>query len=657
MFFEEMLSALATLASPTNFAFLTLGVCLGLVLGILPGLGGMSGLALTLPFIFGMQPEPALAMLLGLMAVTTTSDTFPAILMGIPGTAGSQATVLDGFEMSKRGEGARALAAAFTSSMMGGVFGAVVLTGAIFVAKPIILAVGFGEQLMLILLAFTMVGMMTGVNPMRGLASVGVGLMLGAIGAAPSTGVVRFGFGTEYLIEPLKIIVVALALFALPEIIDLLRSKTRISEAELKPGQMKQGIGDVFSNWWLSMRCSGIGALVGALPGLGGTVVDWVAYGHAVQTTKDREKYGTGDVRGVIAPESANNAKEGGALIPTILFGIPGSGGMAILLGGFYLIGITPGIQIVTEQLDLVYVMIWSLALANIVGTAICIGFARPITGLTRIKYTIIAPLMIAVIYFASFQATHRWGDLLLLTALGTMGIFMKRFGWSRPAVLMGFILSGQVEASVYRTIEIYGFDVFLRPLSAFLFVLIIVSIIASVKVRARNKDWSKPQFQPEHKRPQIIFLAVLFILPFGLIIDTWNGSSLTNTFPIFASLVGLFFMTIYGAQMLFSKEAGTAFFDTAAIAPDPGVPPFGFAQFIVWMFGILAGTAVFGFVIAIAGFIFTFMRIRAHLSVLVSLLSALAFVGFLTIFSTFMGLHYPTGLLQHFVAMPWPLN
>jgi putative tricarboxylic transport membrane protein len=331
---DVMLSAMGQLADPYHLLFLFTGVILGLVVGILPGLGGIAGLSVLLPFVFGMDASHALAMMIGLIAPTSTSDTFPSVLMGIPGTSASQATVVDGFPMAKRGEGARALGAAFTASMFGGLFGAVVLTGAIFAARPIILAMGFGEQLLLVILALSMIGMLTGTSALKGLSTCCFGLLLGSMGTAPATGEFRLVGESIYLSDGIPIVIVGLGMFALPEIIDLLRRSSRISETATLGHGWIEGFKDVFRHWWIVLRCSVIGCIVGALPGLGGSVVDWIAYGHVVQTTDHRERYGTGDVRGVLAPESANNAKEGGALIPTLLFGIPGSGSMAILLGG-----------------------------------------------------------------------------------------------------------------------------------------------------------------------------------------------------------------------------------------------------------------------------------------------------------------------------------
>ncbi|MDH3412658.1 MAG: tripartite tricarboxylate transporter permease, partial [Gammaproteobacteria bacterium] len=299
---EIFVLAFYQLVEPTHLVFLFTGVILGLAVGILPGLGGIAGLSVLLPFVFGMDPANALAMMIGLLAPLATSDTFPSVLMGIPGTSNSQATVVDGFPMAKKGEGARALGAAFTASMIGGLLGAFVLTIAIFAARPVILAMGFGEQLLLVILALSMIGMLTGTSALKGLATCCVGLLLGSLGTAPATGEFRLGFESIYLSDGIPIVIVGLGMFAMPEIIDVLRRSSRISEtAQLGHGWI-QGFKDVLEHWWIVLRCSVLGCIIGALPGLGGSVVDWIAYGHVIQSTKNRERYGTGDVRGVLAP-------------------------------------------------------------------------------------------------------------------------------------------------------------------------------------------------------------------------------------------------------------------------------------------------------------------------------------------------------------------
>src|SRR5687768_3871786 len=409
----ELLQALVTLLSVQHLLFLMVGVMLGLLVGILPGLGGTAMLALLLPFVFGKDPGPVLAMMVGLLAVNNTSDTFPAVLMGIPGSSSSQATTVDGFPLAKRGEAARALGAAFSASLIGGLFGALVLTLAIQFARPIILGVGFAEQLMLIILAMTMVGMLTGTSALKGLAACGLGLLLGSMGAAPATAEYRLAFDTVYLSDGISLVIVGLAMFAVPEIVDILRRHVTISATPKLGSGTLSGFAETLRHKWLVLRCSALGAMLGALPGLGGPVVTWIAYGHLVQTTKDRAMLGKGDIRGVIAPESANNADNGGALIPALMFGIPGSGSMAIFLGGLILLGVEPGIGMMERHLDLTFVIIWSLALANVLGTVACLVLAKPIARLTLVPFAVLAPFMIVIIYFAAYQATSSWYDLV----------------------------------------------------------------------------------------------------------------------------------------------------------------------------------------------------------------------------------------------------
>ncbi|MBO6892622.1 MAG: tripartite tricarboxylate transporter permease [Roseibium sp.] len=653
---EAALSALSQLSAPETLLALVAGVVTGLVVGVLPGLGGTAGLALLLPFVFGMEPNTALAMMIGLTAVTTTSDTFPSVLMGIPGTSGSQATVLDGFPMSKRGEGTRALSAAFISSLFGGIFGAFVLSFAVFFAKPIILKIGFGEQFMLVVLALSMVGILTGSNIWKGLGACSLGLMLGALGAAPLSGVERATLGTEYLLDPLPLVIVGLAMFATPEIIDLLRRQSTISETGKLGAGWLQGFKDWLANWWLSLRCSFIGCIIGALPGLGGSVVDWIAYGHALQTTKNRESYGTGDVRGVIAPESANNAKEGGALIPTILLGIPGSGSMAILLGGLILIGVEPGTELVTDQLDQVYLIIWSIAAANIVGAGICFALSPQIAKLTTIRYVLLAPFMFGIIFFAAFQATRSWGDLVALFLLSTLGVYMKRFGWSRPALLIGFVLSARVEKSVYQTVALYGASFLERPIVMVLLVLTVLSIAAAVffKQKPPGPMSKEGPFSNQGTKPQWIFLALLVGGALFILQDGMNFNQLTGLFPMVASISALLFFAPLAAAMLLKKAPSGVFFDAERVA-DKSKPSAEF--FLGLLAGMLLLAALVGFVLGIATFIFLFLWLRANVAWWKALLGAGGFVLFLGVLSNQLTLQYPTGLLQSWITLPWPLQ
>ena len=652
---DVFLQALVELTTPNHLLFLGIGCVLGLVVGILPGLGGIAGLSLLLPFVYGMDATDALAMMIGMLAPMVTSDTFPSVLMGIPGTAGSQATVVDGFPMSKRGEGARALGAAFTASMFGGVFGAIVLTGAVFVARPVILAMGFGEQLLLIVLALSMIGMLTGASALKGLATCAIGLLIGSIGAAPATGEFRLTFDSIYLSDGIPIVIVGLGMFAMPEIVDLLRRSGAISNSGTLGKGWVQGFKDAIEHKWIVLRCSVIGCIVGALPGLGGSVVDWIAYGHVVQTSKNRETFGTGDVRGVLGPESANNAKEGGALVPTLLFGIPGSGSMAILLGGFVLIGIEPGIAMVTEHLNLTFVMIWSLALANIFGAILCLTMANPVAKLTTIRYELLAPFMLMLIFFAAYQATRDWQDLLALFVMGMLGIFMRRFGWSRPALLIGYFLAPRLEPKIYQAAQVYGWTFFERPIVIVLAVCTVLSIWAAWKFSPnRGKVYSADSAHTtRNKTPQIVFaLAFIGFAGFALY-DSFSYSGFGRLFPMVVSILAL---VLVGATLIASiaaKQPAGVLCDNEA----DGDYASGMFRYVAWIAGMLALVALLGFPIGCAAFIFIFTSWHVSDSKIRNAILGIAGVSFLGIMSHFLTLRYPEGLLPTMLEFPWWLG
>ncbi len=656
---EQFVSAFFQLFELTHLLFLFGGTLLGLVVGILPGLGGTSGLALVLPFVYSLEPSYALAMMIGVLAPTTTSDTFPAVLMGIPGTAGSQATVMDGFPLSKKGMAARALSAAFCSSLMGGVFGALILSISIYYAIPIIMAFGFGEQFLLIILALLMVGALTGENFIKGVTACILGLIIGSIGSAPITGDLRFTFGTLYLVEGVPIVIVGLGLFALPEIVGLLDTKGAIAKALKNEEGWFRGIKDVFKNWFLVLRCSSIGCIVGALPGLGGTVVDWIAYSHLRQTSKDTSNIGKGDIRGVIAPESANNAKEGGALIPTLLFGIPGSGNKVLLLGGFILIGIEPGLEMVTTHLDLTYLMIWSLAIANILGAGLCIGFASHISKLTLVRYYILAPVMIVLIFFATFNINRDWYDFIGLLGFGLIGITFKAYGWSRPALLIGFFLSTKVELLSYQTQAVYGLTFLTRPVSIILIVLCFGTILLLLRQKFKQSYTSSAL---KNKKNQIYYVLILLVLPILMISLISSLDYRASLYPISLCVVSILLLTIiffvkiidYNNHHLL-KYSFVKFVNMNIYEQNSGFNNqfFYYLSFI----GYLIMNYIVGFPIASVIFINAFIIFHDKRDYKISIIISFALLVILWFLSHMLTLQFPNGLIGLLIDMPWWLG
>lgn len=651
---DAFLQAFVTVLSGQNVLFLCFGVAFGLVVGVLPGFGGSVGLALLLPFVYGMDPTAGLAMMIGLLSVVSTSDTFPAVLIGIPGSVSAQATVMDGFPLAKKGEAARALSAAFASSMIGGVFGAVVLTAAVLVARPLVLAFGTGEMLMLSVIGITMVGVLTGQSALKGLLAALLGVMIAMIGIAPATSEYRLEFQIQYLSGGVPLLIIALAVFAVPEIVDLLRSGGAVSQQSLLGRGWIQGVKDALKNWWLILRCSGIGCLIGIVPGVGGSVVDWVAYAHTVQSTKDRSQFGKGDIRGVIGPEASNNAKEGGALVPTLIFGIPGSGGTAILLGGMILLGVEPGITMVTQNLSLVYTIIWTLAIANVVGAGTCILLASPIARLSSINFNYLAPFMIMLIMFAAFQSQKAWGDLYAVVLLGIMAFYMRRYGYSRPALVVGYVLADGIETNLYQTVNFYGLDVFTRPIFLVLLALAVICLYFGMKLIKAQKQEAELVHIPLGGG-QLAFLAFIAAFAAGIFIFSQDLLFLSRILPMTIGTVTLLVAAALLYHMLRKTEGpNPARFDDELIGENATkAPP---EHQLLWFLGLIGVGMVVGFFLAIGLFLVTFLKVRTELSnrtiaiMTACGLGVLAFVGYV------LRLNYPAGVLQYWFDLPWPL-
>jgi TctA family transporter len=547
--------AFFALLEPHRLMFLSLGCIMGLVLGIVPGIGGLAGTAMLLPFTFAMDPYSAFALLLGLGSTTSTGDPIPAVLFGVPGGAASAATVLDGYPMAKRGEAGRALSAAYMSSLMGGIFGAALLAVSIPILRPVMLYLGSPELLAFTILGISMVAVLSGNAPLRGLAVGCLGVMIAMIGSDPQTGTLRWTFDSLYLWDGLPFLPALLGIFALPELCDLLIGRTTISrvidKASIYKGQW-QGVKDCMKHWWLIVRCSWIGGGIGSIPGISASVIDWLAYGHALKTEKGaRETFGKGDVRGVIASESSNNAKEGGALVPTVAFGVPGSATMAILLGAFLIHGLVPGPDMLHKNLDITYTMVWSVALANILGAGLCYAFSPQFARLATLRYTLILPAVLGVVYIGAFEASRSWGDLFALLGFGLLGWLMKQFKWPRPPLVLGLVLGDSIERYMFISVERYGFTWLWRPVVAVLLIMAIVGLMRPLIQDIRRQggilqllsNFGAPRFHLSQ------LFGVFFLLLFaGLVIAAlpWHFSAklvplVVGTIAIIATALSLF--------------------------------------------------------------------------------------------------------------------
>jgi TctA family transporter len=540
--------ALVMLLDPYRLLMLSCGVVMGLVLGILPGIGGLSGTALLLPFTFTMDPYTAFALLLGLASTTSTGDPIPAIMFGVPGGAGSAATVLDGLPMARRGEAGRALSAAYMSSMLGGIFGALLLALTLPLLRPMMLYLGSPELLAFSALGISMVAVLSGNTPLRGMVAALLGILIAMIGTDPQTGTLRWTFDYLYLWDGLPLVPVVLGLFALPELCDLAVARSAIATDVRYDarGGMWQGAKDCFTHWWLVLRCSWIGAAFGAVPGIGGAVIDWLAYGHAVRTEKGASQtFGKGDVRGVIAAESANNAREGGALVPTVAFGVPGSAGMAILLGAFLIHGLVPGPEMLSKHLDITYSMVWSIALANILGAGLCYLFSGQFARLATLRYTLILPCVLGIIYIGAFEGSRSWGDLFSLLAFGVLGWTMKQLRWPRPPLILGLVLGDTVERNLFISVERYDLAWLPRPIVLGLLALALVGLVRPLLQDVRRQAtfqglaaaFGRPTFRPD----QLFYLFMIGLLGW-MVVQSLDWPTNAKIVPLIVGGMALMF-------------------------------------------------------------------------------------------------------------------
>lgn len=655
---EAATDAFIIISDPNRLMFVALGTLLGLMIGVIPGIGGLVGLALLLPFTFALDPYTALAFLVGVQSVTTTSDTIPAVLFGVPGTTGSAATVLDGYPMAKNGEAGRAYGAAFTASVCGGLFGAVILAISIPVIRPFIMAVGTPELLAICLLGLTLIVSLSHRALFKGLVAACLGLLFATIGDEPQTGELRWTFDNFYLWDGLSLVPVALGLFAVPEMIDLGASRRSIAKKSDKMSAWDQlsGMRDVAANWWLVIRCSSIGAFLGAIPGLGANVIDWISYGYAARSLPGaKESFGKGDVRGVIASESANNAKEGGALVPTLAFGVPGSASMAILLGAFLIHGIAPGPKMLDEQLDVTFTLIWTVAIANILGAGLCFLLAGQFAKIALIRAGLLVPLVFGIMVIGAYQGAKDYGDLVVLLAFGVLGWVMKRLNWPRPPLILAFVLGGLVENYLFISHLRYGLEWMLKPIP-FVAILIMVFLLVRPLIVRFLPNWQTKENAAPNKSTEQETSALIYASRHEVIADLslWAGV-IALMFYVFFSSAGwevpakMLPQSIACAGLIAS--VGFLIFRYLGKIPplntDNSEPfPEAMRQ-IIWLVFLITGVTLVGMLPAIGLFVFCYMTIEGKATPINTILIIVPFlIGIWFLFHELLHIPWPQSLL-----------
>ena len=477
--FEAIVAGLAALATPQAMLFMVIGVSYGLMIGILPGLGGIVAIALLLPFTYGHELAATLALLLGAHIATIWGGSVTSILFKVPGAAKSLALVFDGHPMTQQGHASRALGASATAALLGGLIGAVFLAFSIPLVRPVMLALGPSEYLMMALWGLTIIATFSEGALLKGMIATAAGIMIAYVGMDPVSGTPRFWFGSVYLLDGISFPVAMIGLFAVAEMIKLYVKGGALVDrvAGEQHSSVLDGVRDAFRHWWLVVRSSLLGLWVGVLPGVGASVGGIAAYAQAAQTSATPERFGKGAVEGVIAPDATLGANEGGGLMPTLAFGIPGGESMAILLVAFLSMGIVPGPQMLTSELDLVFSMVWIVVIANLLTTLIGLGVSSRLARLPTLNPNVMIPLVLSVCLFGAFATRGLVEDVAVAALFGVLGYLMDKYRYSRANFVIGMVLAEMIERNLHIALGLYG-ELFMltRPVTLAMGVFIIVT-------------------------------------------------------------------------------------------------------------------------------------------------------------------------------------
>jgi putative tricarboxylic transport membrane protein len=463
-----------------NIIYPIIGTLLAMLFAFVPGISGFTLMALAISFTLNWEPLPIMLIFGAFVGGATFMGSVTAILFNIPGTTPSTATMLDGHPMAQQGKARTAIGCSATSSALGSSFGIVVLILLIPVMRGAILIFGSAEFLMLAIWGLATIVTITRGSLIKGLAAAGIGFLISFIGVDPQTAELRYTFGSLYLQDRLGLVPILLGIFAIAEMTMLaVTGKETISgetQVEELGGSLREGILSVFQNFGLFIRSSLIGTLIGMIPAVGGTVASFVAYGQAVLTARtNRENFGRGDIRGVIAPEAAHDAKDGASLVPTLAFGIPGNEGTALLLGALTLHGLVPGKELMTRHLTLVFVLIWSLFLSNWLTSILGVAVVKYLAKLTVIRTQLLAPVIFALAAIGAYVYKGRIEDVCVTFLFGVVGYAMKKYDWPRIPLVIALVLGPLFENNLHITIRLHQLgriNFWTRPITLSLIVL-----------------------------------------------------------------------------------------------------------------------------------------------------------------------------------------
>jgi putative tricarboxylic transport membrane protein len=489
---EAIQIALETILTPRHLLYILLATLLGLIAGVFPGLGGPVALSLLIPITFPLEANVALMILAANLGGTAFGGSITAILLNTPGDAPNAATLLDGYPMTRDGRGGEALGASAAASAGGALLGVSLLVLTVPFVRELAVAFHSVDIFWLALLGLSTIAVVTRGSVVADLVAGGFGLMLAFHGLNPVTGTARFTWDLQYLTSGFPLVPLIIGLFAISEMIKLMGERETIAEDATVSGGVMTGVRSVLANWTVFLRSALLGWIIGLVPGAGGTVANFLAYLQAQHTADDPDAFGKGDIRGVIASEAANDAKDGGSMVPTLGLGIPGSASTAVLVGAFTINGITPGPLLFRQNLQIVFIIVFALVISNLLTSTIGLLSAKYLVKITKVSVSTVAPIVIIVALFGAFVVRGQVNDVLLTILFGLFGFFMVKFDLSRVALVIAIVLGPIAEQNFHRALQVSRGELsilYSRPLSIILIVLTATVLMLPVYRSVRRRS------------------------------------------------------------------------------------------------------------------------------------------------------------------------
>jgi len=461
-----------------------IGVTGGILIGSLPGLTATMGVALLVPFTFGLPLTESIGMLLGIFCGAIYGGSISAILIRTPGTPAAAATLLDGYPLAQRGQAGRALSMSVFASFIGGLTGALIMTFLSPQISKFALQFGAAEYFGLAVFGLSIIISVSSGSILKGLIIGFLGLLISTVGMDPISGYPRFTFGSMDLFEGPSFIPTLIGLFALAEVFKGVETLDTTQKTVAKIKNVFPVMSDIKKCWKVIAKSSLLGTFIGSIPGAGSDIAAFVGYSEAKRTSKTPEKFGTGKIEGVAAAESANNACTGGAMIPLLSLGIPGDAVTAILLGAFVIQGLQPGPMMYVENMDVIYSVFSSMMVANIalliVGLIGIRFFARAIT----VRKSILLPTIFVLSLVGAYSMRNSMFDIWLALAFGVIGYFLQRYRFPVSPILLAIILGPMAESNLRRALIVADnsiLEVMTKPITATLLTLGILTLVTSI--------------------------------------------------------------------------------------------------------------------------------------------------------------------------------